>query len=120
MSNHLAERPTTTDRVAKWIRRLCVPIVFATDAAVFPHGLNARQFPIMVERGMSPMQAIQSATSVAAKYMGWSAIDGSVETGKLADIIAVRGDPLVDIKTLQQVDVVIKGGVIFKLPQPAR
>jgi imidazolonepropionase-like amidohydrolase len=97
-----------------------VPIVFATDAAVFPHGLNARQFPIMVERGMTPMQAIQSATSVAAKYLGWSANVGSVETGKLADIIAVRGDPLADIKTLQQVDVVIKGGVIFKLPQPAR
>jgi imidazolonepropionase-like amidohydrolase len=92
------------------------PIVFASDAAVFPHGLNARQFPIMVERGMTPMQAIQSATSGAAKYMGWSANVGSVETGKLADIIAVPGDPLADITTLQQVDAVIKGGVIFKLP----
>ena len=48
-----------------------VPIVFATDAGVFPHGLNARQFPIMVARGMTPMQAIQSATSMAAHYMGW-------------------------------------------------
>jgi imidazolonepropionase-like amidohydrolase len=95
------------------------PIVFATDAAVFPHGLNARQFPIMVERGMTPMQAIQSATSVAAKYMGWSDKVGAIATGMLADIIAVEGDPLTDIKALQQVDVVIKGGVIFKLPESA-
>ncbi len=97
--------------------RAGAPIVFATDAAVYPHGLNARQFPIMVERGMKPMQAIQSATSVAAKYLGWSDQVGSLEPGKLADIIAVRGDPLTDIGVLQQVDVVIKGGVIFKLPQ---
>ena len=71
-----------------------VPIVFATDSGVFPHGLNARQFPIMVERGMTPMQAIQSATSVAARYMGWSERVGTIEPDKFGDIIAVKGDPL--------------------------
>jgi imidazolonepropionase-like amidohydrolase len=95
-----------------------VPIVFATDAGVFPHGLNARQFPIMVARGMTPMQAVQSATSVAAHYMGWDENVGSVQAGKFGDLIAVRGNPLADIKLLQQVDVVIKGGLVLKLPAP--
>ncbi|HEU4590400.1 MAG TPA: amidohydrolase family protein [Steroidobacteraceae bacterium] len=97
-----------------------VPIVFATDAGVFPHGLNARQFSIMVKRGMLPMQAIQSATSVAARYLGRDADVGSIEIGKLGDVIAVPGDPLVDISVLENVAVVIKGGLIFKLPPPAR
>jgi imidazolonepropionase-like amidohydrolase len=93
-----------------------VPIVFATDAGVFPHGLNARQFPIMVARGMTPMQAIESATYVAARYMGWSGEIGTVEPDKFGDLIAVRGDPLKDISVLQKVDAVVKGGLIFKLP----
>ena len=93
-----------------------VPIVFATDAGVYPHGLNARQFAIMVERGMTPMQAIQSATSVAARYMGWEARVGSLTTGRLADLIAVKGDPLKDIRLLENVDVVVQGGGIFKQP----
>jgi imidazolonepropionase-like amidohydrolase len=92
-----------------------VPLVFATDAGVFPHGLNARQFRIMVKRGMTPMQAIKSATSVAALYLGRDDI-GELAAGKLGDVIAVRGDPLIDIGALEQVDVVIKGGLIFKLP----
>lgn len=96
--------------------RAGVPIVFGTDAAVYPHGLNARQFPIMVQRGMSPMQAIQSATSVAATYMGWSDRVGSLTSGRYGDLIAVKGDPLQDIRVLQQVPVVIKGGLAFKLP----
>jgi imidazolonepropionase-like amidohydrolase len=95
-----------------------VPIVFATDAGVYPHGLNARQFRIMVKRGMLPMQAIRSATSVAAHYLGREADVGSIEVGKLGDIIAVPGDPLVDIGVLEEVAVVIKGGLIFKLPAP--
>ena len=94
------------------------PIVFATDSGVFPHGLNARQFPIMVERGMTPAQAIASATTVAAKYMGWSNDVGALEPGKFGDLIAVYGDPLTDIKTLQKVAVVIKGGIVLKLPDP--
>jgi imidazolonepropionase-like amidohydrolase len=93
-----------------------VPIVFATDAGVFPHGLNARQFRIMVERGMTPEQAIASATYVAARFMGWSANVGTIQEGKLGDIIAVRGDPLKDITVLEDVRAVVKGGLVFKLP----
>jgi imidazolonepropionase-like amidohydrolase len=93
-----------------------VPIVFATDAGVFPHGLNARQFPIMVQRGMTPMQAILSATAVAARFMGWSRDVGSIEMDKFGDLIAVRGDPLTDISLLQNVEVVVKGGMALKLP----
>jgi imidazolonepropionase-like amidohydrolase len=93
-----------------------VPIVFGTDAAVYPHGLNARQFPIMVQRGMTPMEAIQSATSVAARYMGWADRVGALTPGHFGDLIAVKGDPLADIKLLQTVPVVIKGGLPFKLP----
>jgi imidazolonepropionase-like amidohydrolase len=93
-----------------------VPIVFATDSGVFPHGLNARQFPIMVARGMTPAQAIASATTVAARYMGWANDVGALEPGKFGDLIAVSGDPLTDIKALQDVAVVIKGGIALKLP----
>jgi imidazolonepropionase-like amidohydrolase len=98
--------------------RAGVDIVFATDAGVFPHGLNARQFPIMVQRGMTPMEAIQSATSGAARRMGWADRVGSLQAGRLADLIAVKGDPLADITRLQDVAVVIKGGLAFKLPPP--
>ncbi len=83
---------------------------------MYPHGFNARQFPIMVQRGMTPMQAIQAATSVAAKFMGWSDRVGALEAGRYGDLIAVRNDPLADISALQKVEVVIKGGLIFKLP----
>ncbi|MFZ9479297.1 MAG: M20/M25/M40 family metallo-hydrolase [Steroidobacteraceae bacterium] len=86
------------------------PIVFATDAGVFPHGLNARQFRIMVERGMTPMQAIRSATGIAAEYMGWADRVGALAPGRYADLVAVRGDPLADITLLERVDVVLKGG----------
>ena len=93
-----------------------VPIVYGTDAAVYPHGLNARQFTVMVERGMTPMQAIQSATSVAARYLGWSDRVGALEPGRYGDLIAVRCDPLEDVACLQQVEVVVKGGLVFKAP----
>jgi imidazolonepropionase-like amidohydrolase len=93
-----------------------VAIVFGTDAAVYPHGLNARQFPIMVERGMSPMEAIQSATSVAARYMGRAGQVGCIAPGCYGDVIAVRGDPLQDVRVLGDVAVVVKGGLAFKLP----
>jgi imidazolonepropionase-like amidohydrolase len=93
-----------------------VPIVYGTDACIYPHGLNARQFPIMVGRGMTPMEAIQSATSVAAKVMGWSDRVGSVVPGKYGDVIAVAGDPLHDIRRLQEVAVVVKGGVVVREP----
>jgi len=97
-----------------------VPIVYGTDAAVYPHGLNARQFPIMVQRGMTPMEAIRSATSVAAKYLGWSDRVGALAPGRYADLIAVSCDPLADIACLQHVDVVVKGGLVFKWPEEVR
>jgi imidazolonepropionase-like amidohydrolase len=93
-----------------------VAIVFGTDAAVYPHGLNARQFPIMVQRGMTPMEAIQSATSIAAEYMGWSDRVGSVQPGRYGDLIAVKGDPLQDIGRLQDVAYVVKGGLVVRSP----
>lgn len=93
-----------------------VPILFGTDAGVAPHGRNARQFEVMVKCGMAPMDAIRTATSVAAYHMDWSADVGAIETGRYGDLIAVRGDPLKDIAILQDVPVVVKGGLVFKLP----
>jgi imidazolonepropionase-like amidohydrolase len=89
-------------------------IAYGTDAGVFPHGDNAKQFRIMVERGMAPLQALQSATAVAAAAMGWADRVGSLTPGKFADVIAVRGDPLADITRLEQVDVVLSGGRVVK------
>lgn len=88
-----------------------VKIAFGTDAGVFPHGLNARQFKYMVRYGMTPMQAIQAATTNAAALMGRSAIVGSLAPGHFADLISVSGNPLADISLLEHVDHVIKGGV---------
>jgi imidazolonepropionase-like amidohydrolase len=93
-----------------------VAIVYGTDAGVYPHGLNARQFPVMVERGMTPMEAIRAATSVAARYMGWEDRVGQITPGRFGDVIAVKCDPLVDIRCLQNVAAVIKDGLAFKLP----
>ena len=93
------------------------PIVFGTDAGVYPHGVAPIQMPIMVREGMTPMEVIQAATSKAARYMDWADRVGSVEAGKLADLIAVQGDPLADIGVMQDVAVVIQGGLVFKMPE---
>ncbi len=93
-----------------------VAIVYGTDAGVYPHGWNARQFPIMVQRGMTPMEAIRSATSIAAKYMGWEDRVGSIAAGKFGDLVVVKGDPLQDITLLQSPTAVIKDGLAFRLP----
>ncbi len=93
-----------------------VALIFGTDASVYPDGLNARQFPIMVQRGMTPMEAIKSATSLAAHFLGWEDRVGRLAPGLYGDLIAVQGDPLADIGRLQDVAVVIKGGLPFKLP----
>jgi imidazolonepropionase-like amidohydrolase len=92
-----------------------VPLLFGTDAGVLPHGMNARQFEIMVQRGMSPMDAIKAATSVAADHMDRSDQVGAIEKGRFGDLIAVRGNPLEDVSVLQDVQVVVKGGLAFKL-----
>ncbi len=93
-----------------------VRIVFGTDTGVSPHGENAREFALMVEGGMSPMEAIQSATSVPAVVLGIDDQLGTVEQGKTADLIAVRGDPLADITLLESVQFVMKEGKIYKHP----
>ena len=91
-----------------------VKIAFGTDAGVYPHGWNAKQFAYMVKFGLTPMQAIQSATTQAADLLGWSSKVGSITVGKLADIIALNGDPLQNIALLEQISFVMKGGVVYK------
>ena len=92
--------------------KLGVKIGFGTDSGVYPHGLNARQFAYMVRYGMTAMQAIQSATIEAAKVMGKEAEVGSIATGHFADLIAVKGDPLADIRVLEKVEALIKSGAL--------
>jgi len=87
---------------------------FGTDAGVCPYGTSGKQFAFMVKYGMTPMQAIQSATSNAADLLGRSNEIGSLKPGKYADIIAVAGDPLTDIRMLESVQFVMKDGKIFK------
>ena len=94
--------------------RAGVKVAFGTDAGVYPHGLNARQFAFMVRYGLTPMQAIQSATTSAADLLGWSDRVGSVAPGRYADLVAVDGDPLADITLLEHVNFVMKGGVVYK------
>jgi imidazolonepropionase-like amidohydrolase len=90
--------------------KMGVRIGFGTDSGVYPHGGNAKQFAYMVRFGMTPMQAIQSATSEAATLMGKEADIGSITAGRFADLIAVKGDPLTDIRALENVEAVMTGG----------
>jgi len=92
--------------------KLGVPITYGTDAGVYPHGLNARQFGYMVRYGMTPMQALASATSEAAKALGRDDL-GSVKPGSVADLVAVSGNPLEDISLLQCIDAVVQGGKLI-------
>jgi imidazolonepropionase-like amidohydrolase len=91
-----------------------VKMAFGTDAGVYPHGDNAKQFVTMVKYGMTPAQAIRTATQNSADLLGRSKDVGTIEVGKYADIIAVSGDPLADISVLQSVGFVMKGGVVYK------
>ena len=91
-----------------------VKMAFGTDAGVYPHGDNARQFFYMVKYGMTPAQAIRAATSSAADLIGRVKDVGTIEAGKYADIIAVNADPLADVRALEHVDFVMKGGVVYK------
>ncbi|MGH7528356.1 MAG: amidohydrolase family protein [Gemmatimonadales bacterium] len=93
-----------------------VKIGYGTDSGVYPHGMNAKQLPYMVKYGMTPMQAIQSATVSAARLMGWEDRVGSLGPGKLADIIAVEGDALADLGSFMKVGFVMKGGTVYKAP----
>ena len=89
-------------------------MAFGTDAGVYPHGENARQFAYMVQYGMTAMQAIQAATISAADLMGWKESVGSLSAGKYADLIAVNGDPLADVTQLTRVTFVMKGGAVIR------
>jgi imidazolonepropionase-like amidohydrolase len=91
-----------------------VKVAFGTDAAVYPHGLNAHEFAVMVKLGLTPLQAIQAATVNAADLLGWSGKVGSLESGAWADIVAVDGDPVKDVTTLEHVKFVMKGGEVIK------
>jgi imidazolonepropionase-like amidohydrolase len=91
-----------------------VKIAFGTDAGVYPHGQNAKQFAWQVKYGQTPMEAIQSATVGAADLIGKKAELGSISPGKKADLIAVSGDPLADVSILEKVQFVMKDGKVIK------
>lgn len=91
-----------------------VKVALGTDAAVYPHGLNAHEFAVYVRMGMTPIEAIRTGTVNAADLLGWSDRIGTLETGKFADMIAVDGDPTKDVTTLQKVKFVMKGGTVYK------
>jgi imidazolonepropionase-like amidohydrolase len=91
-----------------------VKLAYGTDAGVYPHGWNAKQFAHMVKWGLTPMQAIQAATVNAADLLGWNDKVGVIAPGAFADIIAVDGDPLKDVTELERVKFVMKGGVVYK------
>ncbi len=91
-----------------------VKVAFGTDAAVYPHGMNAHEFAVMVKLGLSPLQAIQAATINAADLLGWPGKVGTLEKGAWADVVAVDGDPQQDVITLEHVKFVMKGGEVVK------
>jgi imidazolonepropionase-like amidohydrolase len=118
MPEDFAEKMPEADEIQREAFRKAVragvKIAFGTDASVYPHGLNARQFAWQVKYGQTPMQAIQSATVAAADLIGRDNDAGSLEPGKWADLIAVMGDPLTDVKVLENVVFVMKAGKVYK------
>jgi imidazolonepropionase-like amidohydrolase len=100
--------------------RAGVKIALGTDAGLFPHGDNAKQLAVMVEWGMTPMQAIQAATRAPADLLGLPDELGAIRPGAYADIIAVQGDPVADVRVLEDVAFVMKGGVVYKNRLPSR
>ncbi|MBO9518465.1 MAG: amidohydrolase family protein [Porphyrobacter sp.] len=116
-AEYLEKNRATTDlqreNFAKAVR-MGVRIGFGTDAGVYPHGMNARQFAYMVRYGMTPLQAIRSATIDAATLIGHEGEFGSLKPGKFADMIAVSGDPLTDVRVLESVAGVVKGGERYR------
>ena len=91
-----------------------VKFAFGTDAGVYPHGLNARQFGYLKQLPLTSMQMIQMATVNAADLMGWCAKVGEISPDHFADIIAVQGDPLADVTELERVKFVMKGGTVVR------
>ena len=89
-------------------------MVFGTDAGVIPHGSNAQEFAALVGAGLSPLEAIRSATINAAEVLGIGGEAGTIEPGHSADIVAVSGDPLADVRLLERVQFVMKGGQVVR------
>jgi imidazolonepropionase-like amidohydrolase len=121
-ANNIPESERARSRAIRDVKRAAfrralaakIPIGFGTDAAVIRHGDNAKELAVRVELGETPMSAIVSATSLNARIVGMQALVGSLERGKYADIIAVRGDPLLDIGLLQRITFVMKGGAVVR------
>jgi len=114
---YLRKNRETTDAQRAGFRKAVkagVHIAFGTDAGVYPHGLNARQFAYMVKNGMTPMQAIQAATIEGARLLRWDKDVGTIAPGRFADMVAVKGDPLADVRVLEKVDAVMKGGAVVR------
>ncbi len=93
-----------------------VRIAMGTDAGVYPHGRNAEELHLLVDRGMRPIDALKATTSVDAELFGISERTGTLEAGKLADVVAVPGDPLVNIRVVEKVVFVMKEGVVYRRP----
>jgi imidazolonepropionase-like amidohydrolase len=100
--------------MARRAHRGGVKIAFGTDSGVSRHGENAREFKLLVEAGLSPMEAIRTATVSGADNLGKSDVLGTIAPGKFGDLIAVKGDPLANIEELLDVDFVMKAGVVYK------
>jgi imidazolonepropionase-like amidohydrolase len=114
----LRKNDETTDAQREGFRKAVeagVRIAYGTDSGIYPHGMNARQFPYMVNHGMTPMGAIQSATLIAAQMMGWQDRVGAIAPGRVADVVAAEGDVLGDLERLARVSFVMKGGRVMKL-----
>jgi len=94
--------------------KMGIKISFGTDAAVFPHGQNAKEFKLMVDLGMTPIDALKSATANGAELLGIGQKVGTLEKGKLADIIAMPGDPILDITATERVSFVMRQGKIIR------
>lgn len=123
LKGHRAEKALAAATAMRQAIRLAVssrvPIALGTDAGVIPHGTNAHEFTLMVEwGGMKPMDAIMAGTLNAAKLLGWEKNLGTLEAGKLADIVAVPGDPLRDIRNMERATFVMKEGFVYKSPLP--
>ncbi|WCL54685.1 metal-dependent hydrolase family protein [Gimibacter soli] len=113
----LRKNDDTTDAQRQGFRKAVkagVKIAYGTDSGVYPHGLNGRQMAYMVKYGMTPMQAIRSATLSSAELLGWEKEVGSIAPGKYADLVAVEGDLMSDVSKVEHVSAVMKGGVIYK------
>jgi imidazolonepropionase-like amidohydrolase len=117
----VAKARTINAEKLQWLRKAVaarVKIAYGTDAGVFPHGENGKDFKYLVQAGMSPLQAIQAATVEAANLIGQPEKIGAIASGKFADLIAVNADPLKDIAVLEKIPFVMKGGVVYRNELP--